>query len=65
MIRRLLHRLLPSGHAEGGTLPPYTPREDSQLAFLSPGREITDPDEAEVLGMAATARRMRRQEGRS
>lgn len=37
MIRRLLRRLLPSRYASGGTLPPYTPREDSQPVILSPG----------------------------
>lgn len=62
MIRRLLRRLLPSRYASGGTLPPYTPREDSQLVILSPGL-IADPDEAEALGLDAATRRMRRRKG--
>lgn len=37
MIRRLLRRLLPFGHVEGGHLPPYTPREGERLIVLSPG----------------------------
>jgi hypothetical protein len=63
MIRRLLRRLLPFRYASGGTLPPYTPRGDEQLVILSPGREITDPDEAEALGLTADAQRMRRRNG--
>lgn len=43
--------------AYGGTLPLYRPHPDGQLVILSPGRLITDPDEAEALGMTATARR--------
>jgi len=43
----------------GGTIPPVRPLGDSIPAFLSPGREITDPDEAEALGMTATGRRLR------
>jgi hypothetical protein len=34
------------------------------MVILSPGRRIDDPDEAEVLGLTADAKRMRRQEGR-
>ncbi|KOG77875.1 hypothetical protein ADK33_29160 [Streptomyces griseus subsp. rhodochrous] len=63
MIRRLLaatlRRLGVPGPARGGALPPYRPRPGEMLACLSPGRQITDPDEAEALGMTATARRMR------
>jgi hypothetical protein len=40
-------------------LRPYRPRPGEQLVILSPGRRIDDPDEAEALGMTATARRMR------
>jgi hypothetical protein len=29
------------------------------MVILSPGKRITDPDEAEALGMTATARRLR------
>lgn len=54
---RLLRRLLP---ARGGELPAYRPRPGERLAVLSPGRRIDDPDEAEALGMTATARRLRR-----
>lgn len=61
MIRCLLRRLLPFCYASGGTLPPHTPRGDEQLVILSPGREITDPDEAEALGYSArTVERLRR-----
>lgn len=38
---------------------------DMMLAMLSPGRQITDPDEAEALGLTADARRMRGEEGSS
>lgn len=37
MIRRLLRRLLPGRFADGGAMPPHTPREDSRPAILSPG----------------------------
>lgn len=60
MIRRLLRRLFP-GSASGGEMPAYRPRPGEHLVVLSPGRRIDDPDEAEALGMTATARRMRRQ----
>ncbi|MDT0608913.1 hypothetical protein [Streptomyces lancefieldiae] len=59
MIRRLLRRLFP-GRAQGGNLPAYRPRLGEQLVMLSPGRRIDDPDEAEVLGVTATASRLRR-----
>ncbi|WP_069751548.1 hypothetical protein [Streptomyces sp. EN16] len=63
MIRRLLtatlRRLGVPGPARGGTLPPYKPRPGEALVRLSPGRQITDPDEAEALGMTAYARRLR------
>ncbi|MDH6610358.1 hypothetical protein M2164_005993 [Streptomyces sp. SAI-208] len=44
----------------GGSVPRRTPRPGEQLVILSPGRQITDPDEAEALGLTADARRMRR-----
>lgn len=58
MLRRLLRmvRRRPSG----GSIPPYTPAPGSVLVILSPGGPITDPDEAESLGLTADARRMRR-----
>lgn len=62
MIRRLLRRLFP-GCATGGEIPPYRPGAGDQLAVLSPGRRIDDPDEAEALGLTADARRLRRHEG--
>jgi hypothetical protein len=34
--------------------------DGSTPVMLSPGRLITDPDEAEALGLTADARRMRR-----
>lgn len=34
--------------------------EDEHVVLLSPGQQITDPDEAEALGLTADARRMRR-----
>ena len=61
MICRLLRRLFP-GSATGGTVRAYQPREGEQMVMLSPGRRIDDPDEAEALGLTATARRMRRGE---
>nr|WTC12600.1 hypothetical protein OHA15_34190 [Streptomyces anthocyanicus] len=60
MIRRLLRRLLLGQRARGGELPVFRPRQGEHLAVLSPGRRIDDPDEAEALGMTATARRLRR-----
>jgi hypothetical protein len=60
VIRRLLRRLF-LGYATGGELPTYRPRSDEQLVILSPGRRITDPAEAEALGLTADARRMRRE----
>lgn len=62
MIYRLLRFFL-RGRARGGEVAAYRPRPGEQLAILSPGRRIDDPDEAEALGLAADARRMRR-EGR-
>ena len=59
MIRYLLRRLFPPP-ARGGTLPAHRPHSGEQLTILSPGRQITDPDEAEALGLTADARRMRR-----
>jgi hypothetical protein len=59
MIRRLLRRLFP-GDASGGEVHAYRPTEGEQLAILSPGRRVDDPDEAEVLGMTASVRRLRR-----
>lgn len=50
--------------ARGGQIPAYRPRQGERLVILSPGRAITDPDEAEALGLTADARRMRRQEER-
>lgn len=54
-----------SVRASGGSVPRRTPRPGEQLTILSPGRQITDPDEAEALGLPADARRMRRERGRS
>lgn len=59
MILRLLRRLFPL-RARGGELPAYRLRQGERLVVLSPGRRIVDPDEAEALGMTATARRLRR-----
>ncbi|MGW4834814.1 hypothetical protein [Streptomyces globisporus] len=63
MIRRLLapalRRLGLPGQARGGALPPYRPRPDDVLVRLSPGRQIADPDDADSLGMTASARRLR------
>ncbi|MFE7727340.1 hypothetical protein ACFU5D_16295 [Streptomyces anthocyanicus] len=60
MIRRLLRRLLPAP-ARGGELPAYRPSQGEQMVVLSPGRRLDDPDEAEAMGMTATARRLRRE----
>lgn len=59
-MRRLL-RCFFRGYAQGGEMPNYRPHPGEQLVILSPGRRIDDPDEAEALGMAADAKRMRRQ----
>ncbi|WP_329308298.1 hypothetical protein [Streptomyces microflavus] len=63
MIRRLLaatlRRLGVPTPGRGGTFPPHQPHPDEVLVCLSPGRQITDPDEAESLGMTASARRLR------
>jgi hypothetical protein len=59
-MRRLLRRFF-RGYAQGGEMPVYRPRRGERLVMLSPGRRIDDPDEAEVLGMTAAAKRMRRQ----
>lgn len=47
--------------ARGGQLPGYQIEQGERMVALSPGRAITDPDEAEALGLTADARRMRRQ----
>lgn len=63
MIRRLLRTLALAARtrrpARGGVLPPYRPDPNARLVVLSPGRRITDPDEAEALGLTADARRLR------
>lgn len=63
MIRHLLRTLTLAARtrrpAHGGMLPPHRPGPDTRLVVLSPGRRITDPDEAEALGLTADARRMR------
>lgn len=61
MIRRLLRHLLPCRRARGGEMPAFRPRPGERLAMLSSGRRIVDPDEAEALGMTATARRLRQE----
>ena len=48
--------------ASGGEITPRRQDGDEVIVFLSPGRQITDPDEAEALGMTAEARWLR--EGR-
>jgi hypothetical protein len=53
LVRRLFRR------PRGGRVRPFRPVDDSIPVSLSPGRLITDPDEAEALGMTATARRLR------
>ena len=60
-------RILPGGllsilnqpRAEGGHLPRRKNSDDELLVELSPGRLITDPDEAEALGLTVDARRLR------
>lgn len=57
-MRRLFARLF--RRAQGGIIPPRRPADDdSVLVMLSPGRQITYPDEAEALGMNVDAKRMR------
>lgn len=69
MIRRLLaatlHRLGVPIPAQGGSLPSYQPRPSEVLACLSPGRQITDPDEAEALGLRTYPARAPRRANRS
>ena len=57
MIRKLFNVL--RRRAEGGTLRARPLAADEVLVILSPGGPITDPDEAEQLGLTADARRMR------
>lgn len=70
MIRRLLRtaalaiRTAVRSSPRGGQLPSRRPGPDERPVILSPGRTITDPDEAEALGMTATARRLRRERER-
>ncbi|MGW9371214.1 hypothetical protein ACWGVR_14525 [Streptomyces xanthophaeus] len=59
LFRRMFRR------AHGGRIPPSGPTSDSIPVILSPGRLITDPDEAEALGMTATARRLRARRDRT
>lgn len=59
LIGRLFRR------AHGGRIPPSGPPSDSIPVLLSPGRMITDPDEAEALGMTVTARRLRARSDRT
>ncbi|MFD4921123.1 hypothetical protein ACFWNE_07365 [Streptomyces goshikiensis] len=53
LLRRMFRR------ARGGRISPSGPPSDSIPVLMSPGRLIADPDEAEALGMTATARRLR------
>ncbi|MFI5992538.1 hypothetical protein ACIBAC_11880 [Streptomyces sp. NPDC051362] len=48
--------------AGGGQLPGYQSGQAERMVALSPGRVITDPEDAEALGLTADARRMRRQQ---
>lgn len=43
----------------------YCSAGNERVGLLSPGRQITDPDDAEHLGLTADARRMRQQRERS
>jgi hypothetical protein len=56
---RSLLALLNQPHAQGGHLSAQGCPDGKRLIELSPGRLITDPDEAEALGLTADARRMR------
>lgn len=51
--------LLNRPRAVGGHLPRPKSSNGGHLIELSPGRLITDPDEAETLGLTVDARRMR------
>jgi len=61
-MRALLARLFrrPAG---GRILEPRPRVDDSVLVLLSPGSQITDPDEAEALGMNVGAKWMRHGRG--
>lgn len=54
-LRRLFCR------PRGGIITPSRMTEGAVPVLLSPGRRITDPDEAEALGMTVDARRLREQ----
>jgi hypothetical protein len=58
-----LRALLGLRRASGGQVSPRAPGADSIPLVLSPAKVITDPDEAESLGLTADARRLRRQQG--
>lgn len=49
----------PREHAAGGTVTPRPVDPDVVPVFLSPGREITDPEEAEALGLTGSSIRRR------
>lgn len=54
LIESLLARFgMPRRRAAGGTVPVLKADGDSVLAALSPGGRITNPAEAEALGMTA------------
>lgn len=51
--------ILNRSRAEGGHLPCRKHSDGERPVELSPGRLITDPDEAEALGLTVDARRLR------
>ncbi|NDZ63578.1 hypothetical protein [Streptomyces cyaneofuscatus] len=51
VVAAVLRRLGVSRSAAGGTLPPRRNDADSIPVTLSPGRRITDPDDAGALGL--------------
>lgn len=60
LLRRWADRLDPVRFARGGVIRgPSDPGDDSIPFMLSPCRQVTDPDEAEALGLTVEARRMR------
>lgn len=50
-----------AGFANGGQIKPRPASDDSIPIVLSPGKLITDPDEAEALGLNVDAERLRRE----
>lgn len=60
ILPRSLLSILNRPRTKGGHLPRRKYSDDERPVELSPGRRITEPDEAEALGLTVDARRLRR-----